>query len=271
MPVAGTACFGQNNWIEWSVGDLPVVISVPHGGGVEPPGVPTRTSDTTVTDLNTVDLARAIADAFRARSGRTPHLIICHLRRTKLDANRDVGEAAEGQPAMIAAWAEYHGFIEDAMSEALRGSGRGLYLDLHGHGHAMQRLELGYLLSAAELNQTDAELDAGPLAQASSLRLALAWSPDTFSEMLRGAFSLGGLLSPAYASVPSPPAPSPGSDPYFTGGYSVERHAARLPGLQIEANFAGVRDSAANRTAFAQALAAAVQGFAGRHALPFQP
>jgi hypothetical protein len=247
------------------VGDLPIVVSAPHGGAIEPPGIPTRTSGATATDLNTIDLARAIADALRARTGRAPHLVICHLRRTKLDANRDVGEAAEGQPSMIAAWGEYHDFIEQAIGEVQRAGGRGFYLDLHGHGHPIQRLELGYLLSAAEFDRTDAELDAGAVGSMSSLRLALGWSPDGFAEVLRGATSLGGLLAPSYPAVPSPSAPAPGADPYFTGGYSTERHTARLPGLQIEANFTGVRDSAASRTAFASALAEAVLAFIERH------
>jgi hypothetical protein len=41
-----------------------------------------------------------------------------------------------------------------------------------------------------------------------------------------------------------------------------------MPGLQIEANFSGVRDSAASRAAFAAALATALQAFYERHLGP---
>lgn len=33
-------------------------------------------------------------------------------------------------------------------------------MDMHGHGHSIQRLELGYLLSATRVNLSDASLDA---------------------------------------------------------------------------------------------------------------
>ena len=263
-PTPGTQCFGTSDYVEYNGGDLPVVVSVPHGGALAPATIPDRTGGTTVTDTNTIELGRAIASAFQSATGRQVHLVICHLRRTKLDANREVNEAAQGHPDAVRAWNEYHAFIEMATAEVGRRDGRGVYVDLHGHGHAIARLELGYLLSSAQLSMTDAQLDAGGVGATSSLQRALPHSSASFSEMLRGSTSLGGLLT-VVPSVPSPSTPSPGSDPYFTGGYSTERHTTTLPGVQIESHFTGVRDSAANRSAFAQQLVAAVRAFAERH------
>jgi hypothetical protein len=263
-PTPGSQCFGTNNYVEYNGGDLPVVVSVAHGGALAPTSIPDRTAGTTVTDTNTIDLGRAIAGAFQSATGRQIHLVICHLRRTKLDANREVSEAAQGNPDAVRAWTEYHAFIEMATTEIVRRDGRGFYIDLHGHGHAIARLELGYLLSGNELSMTDAQLDAGGFGATSSLQRALTYSSASFSEMLRGSTSLGGLLT-GVPSVPSPSIHSPGSDPYFTGGYSTERHTTTLPGVQIESHFGGVRDSAANRAAFAQQLVAAVRAFAERH------
>lgn len=264
-PAPGAACFGTNQWIESIAGDFPVVISVPHGGAIVPATIPDRTSGTTVTDSNTIELGRALSAAIAARTGRQPHLIICHLRRTKLDANREVLEATGGNALAQTAWTEYHGFIDQAATRAIASSGRGLYIDLHGHGHTIQRLELGYLLGAASLNLSDAQLNTGAFASQSSLRLALPYTNATFADLLRGPQSLGGLLGPAQPSVPSPASPSPGSDPYFEGGYSTERHTARLPGLQIETNFTGVRDSAGNRAASAGRMADAIVAFLKTH------
>lgn len=255
----GTTCYGRQQYVEYSPGSFPIVISVPHGGAVAPAAIPDRTG-TTVTDLNTIDLGRAVAAALAARTGRAPHLVICHLRRTKLDANREIVEAAQGNADAVQAWNEYHGFIDQAMTMALS-SGRGFYIDLHGHGHAIQRLELGYLLSASQLDLSDATLTG--FGNISSLRLALTSSALPFASLLRGPQSLGGLLGAATPSVPSPAAPSPGADPYFEGGYSTERHTARVPGLQIESNFSGVRDNAGNIAAFADRLATAVLAFVG--------
>lgn len=108
-------------------------------------------------------------------------------------------------------------------------------------------------------------IDVPSVASSSSLRLFAASSPLPFSELLRGPTSLGGLLEPTVASVPSPSIPSPGTDEYFNGGYSTSRHAVSLPGLQIESHFNGVRDSPSSRSAFAETLARAVTTFAQTH------
>jgi hypothetical protein len=112
---------------------------------------------------------------------------------------------------------------------------------------------------------TDTELNAGPHAQQSSLAAALSTTSVSFAEILRGPASLGGLFADEYPSVPSPAAPSPGTDPYFNGGYSTARHTGAVAGLQIESHFSGVRDNAASRAAFAAALVAALRRFAETH------
>jgi len=262
---SGVSCFGKNNYIEYIPGDLPIVISVPHGGALTPASIPDRTFGTNTTDLNTIDLGRAISSALTSRSARAPHLVIVHLRRTKLDANREIIEAAAGNAEAIQAWNEYHAFIEQAMAAVQLRSGTGLYIDLHGHGHTKQRLELGYLLSASTLDGTNAQLDATAVASASSLRLIAQSSPLLFSELLRGPTSLGGFLQPDIASVPSPSIPTPGADDYFSGGYSTSRHTTTIPGLQIECNFSGVRDSANSRASFATRFVQALALFAQTH------
>jgi len=261
----GVSCFGINNYIEYIPGDLPIVISVPHGGALTPASIPNRTVGTTVTDSNTIELARAISTALATRAGRTPHLVVVHLRRTKLDANREVVEGAAGNAEAIQAWTEYHAFVAQAMEASRQRSGTGFYIDLHGHGHAKQRLELGYLLSASTLDGTDQQLNASSVAAASSLRLIAQSSPLPFSALLRGPTSLGGLLEPAVPSVPSPSIPTPGADDYFNGGYSTSRHTTILPGLQIECNFTGIRDSANSRASFAGNLVRALAAFAQTH------
>ena len=48
--------------------------------------------------------------------------------RTKLDCNREVGEAAQGNPIAVAAYDTYHGYIEQAKQTI----GRGILFDIHG-------------------------------------------------------------------------------------------------------------------------------------------
>src|SRR5690606_18517561 len=87
---------GRNGYIEYTPGTLPLIISAPHGGGLRPTEIPDRTTGTTVTDLNTEELARAVAAAFEQRTGERPHLLVSRLARIKLDPNRELAEAAAG-------------------------------------------------------------------------------------------------------------------------------------------------------------------------------
>ncbi len=63
----------------------------------------------------------------------------------------------------------------------------------------------------------------------------------------------------AAPAVPSSNQPNPGQDEYFTGGYNTVRHGSRDGGtvdaIQLEHHFPGLRDEAANRERYAQALA----------------
>lgn len=261
----GVPVFGQRSFVEYVPGELAVIISAPHGGSLAPTDIPNRTVGTTVTDNNTIELARAISAALVARTGRAPHLVITHLRRTKVDTNREVVEAAAGNPQAVQAWTEYHAFVDSAKAAALRRSGFAVYIDLHGHGHPMARVELGYLLTAGVLNGDDKSLNTGIIGGSSLRELPALERP--FAEILRGPTSLGGLLAArGIPAVPSQAMPSPGAEPYFNGGYNTARHTiGGVVGLQVEAHYAGVRDTDANRRAFGAALAESLQLWIEEH------
>jgi hypothetical protein len=270
-PVPGTAYFGRNDYVEYVPGELPIIISAPHGGALQPAEIADRTRGTTVQDMNTTDLARRIAAALEELTGKRPHLVLMHLHRRKLDANREIEEAAQGNAFAERAWHEYHSWIETAKQRVEREYPRGFYADIHGHGHAEQRLELGYLLSAAELARSDAELAAPVYAAKSSVAALAEHSPHAFTSVLRGEHSFGALLEQrGYAAVPSPSAPHPEGAPYFSGGYSTARHGSRdggiIDALQLEANLQGVRDTAASREVFALAFAESLLDYLALHA-----
>lgn len=270
-PSPATTYHGRNQYIEYLPGDLPIVISAPHGGTLVPSEIPDRTSGTTVRDTNTEELVRTIGDALAALTGKRPHVIICRLRRIKLDANREIVEAAQGNRLAQRAWFEYHSFIDAAKEAVLDGHGRGFYIDLHGHGHEIDRLELGYLLSATELGLADATIEETTYENRSSIRELSQRSAASFAGLLRGPTSLGALLeNQGFAAVPSVSQPDPGTDPYFSGGYNTARHgsetAGEFSGVQIEAHYEGVRDNATNRATFAAALAAVLDAYLAAHA-----
>jgi len=271
----GQSYFGTNGYVEYLAGNLPIIVSAPHGGLLSPAGIPDRdcAGCTTVNDFNTQELARAFAASVYERTGCWPHIIFNKLHRRKLDANRDIAEAADGNPDAELAWTEFHMFVETAKNQVLPSFGKGFYIDLHGHAHTTQRLELGYLLSQTELQLPDNVLDGQIYMDQSSIRhLAGDNAQDlSHSELLRGPQSLGSLLSwrgyPATPSLPDP-FPDPGED-YFNGGYNTARHSSylngKLDGVQIECNRQGIRDSMHNVLRFADSLSVTVLEYVGLH------
>ncbi len=256
-PAVGTSVFGAEQYVEYIPGELPLILSAPHGGRETPEAIPDWTKGVVEADVNTQELARAVAAEVFARTGHHAHLIICRLHRRKLDCNREVGEAAAGSPIAERAWGEYHGFIRQAAASVTSKYPNGFLIDLHGHSHKDPRLELGYGHSAQELGRPEAELNAPEFAAAGSLRVIAARRKTPYTELLSGPRSLGALLeAEGYRATPSPRMPVP-TEPFFRGGYTMREHTggnSKLAGLQIECNRPGVRDTRENREKFATAL-----------------
>ena len=202
--------------------------------------------------------------------GHVPHVVICHLKRIKLDCNREIDVGAMSNVWAMVAWNEFQDFIGAAKTAVSNRFGRGFYVDMHGHGHTLQRLELGYLLSSTQLGYSDTTLNSTFYENLSSIRTLSQQSPLNFPQLLRGSSSFGALIAAeGYPAVPSPSIPNPGTDPYFNGGYNTDQHSSvhggTISGLQIESNMDGVRDTSANRTAYAQALARVFESYLGSH------
>jgi hypothetical protein len=257
--VPGQSYYGRNQYTEYLPGELPLVLSAAHGGYLRPDEIPDRSYGTTVQDRNTQELARQIRQTIKDQTGYYPHIIISRLHRIKLDPNREIVEAAQGDPEGERAWYEFQTFIEEAERIVEEAFGEGFYIDLHGHGHEIQRLELGYLLSSADLSNSNEALSETPFVNKSSVKV-LAQKPGvTLADLIRGPNSLGTLMETAgIPSVPSQNQPNPGGHPFFSGGYNTAMHGSRdegtVSGVQIECNYTGVRDTEQNRADFAVAL-----------------
>jgi len=270
----GTTYLGSNHYIEYRAGNLPIIVSAPHGGSLEPASIPDRSCGNCVTvkDTWTEELAYEIDETIRGLFGGYPHVITNRLHRKKLDANRGITEAALGVPAAETAWHEYHDFVQAAKDSCVARFGSALYIDLHAHGHTIQRIELGYLLSKTELQLPNSVLDAQHFQDSSSIKhLHQVLNPtSSFAELLRGNDCMGELLTNhGYPSVPSASdtAPAP-ADPYFSGGYNTARHGSRdsssINGIQFELNYDGIRNNGTNRRAFARALSCIVRDYLER-------
>jgi len=257
-------------FVEIQQGDFPLILSAPHGGYLTPDSLADRTCSACVTvrDLRTQEWARLLADNVEQRTGRRPWVVINLLARVKLDANREVGEAADGDPNATMAWEAYHAGLEAAREEVSARFGGGLLLDLHGHGHSVERFELGYLLTASHLRQSSAALEVR--AGLSSIRALHSRSGVSLGTLLRGPGSFGDMLfQTGIPSTPSPADPAPlTGEAFFSGGYITARHGSRDGGtvdaIQIEAHYPGARDSDLHVAELASRVGGAVLAFLER-------
>ncbi|OPJ72682.1 hypothetical protein AV530_005214 [Patagioenas fasciata monilis] len=165
-------------------------------------------------DRYTIELAQSLAEEInKITDGFFPHIIINHLQRFKMDANREKDEASFGIPQAEQAWEEYMGFLTTAKSQ-MRG---GLILDIHGQAHPERWIELGYTLSKTSLNSGIF------FASYSSISHLASQLVNVSSETLvSGNRSLGKYIEDqnySYVCVPSPSNPSPNNGSYYSGGY----------------------------------------------------
>ncbi len=271
----GNVYFGREDYIEYHAGNLPIILSAPHGGQITPDEIPDRTYGTMVTDDNTYELTKVIMDTMKVRYGGTPHVILCKLKRRKIDANRDSVEAAQGNRYAIRAWQEYHHYINVAKNIITQQFGSGLFFDIHGHGANPDgfydlRTWLGYLVPGDVLDQDDTSLNTVDNSNKTSIRALVDSSLFNFIEVLRGTNSFGALMdSLNYKSVPSVNDPGPMGSRYFSGGYNTARHGSRgggsISAIQIEAPRPGIRDNPVSWSKFAQSFTIAVDEYYFRH------
>jgi prepilin-type N-terminal cleavage/methylation domain-containing protein len=263
----GKSYFGRSNYVEYIAGDMPLIISAPHGGTLRPAEIPDRRNGEFTSDAYTEELARTVQQMFRSRFGHCPHVVLCRLDRRKVDCNRGIQEGADDHPGARQAWTDYHRFIEIARSNVLASAGTGFYIDLHGQSHPIKRIELGYCLTDSLLTNADRVVNGAAFADHSTIRTLARRTGVPFAELLRGTNSIGGLLAArGYPAVPSPVMPDPGpGNSYFDGGYSARRHSSlnggTIDGVQMEVNYTGIRDNPANRTNFSLALMEAINAY----------
>jgi hypothetical protein len=243
---------------------LPIILMAPHGGLLKPEGMKDRSFGKVMVDSNTAKLTDLIAAALKEQYGAAPHVVKCLLHRSKVDCNRDLEEAAQGEPTAVATWRRYHGAAEQMRKQVVRQHGTGLLLDIHGQRHEEGWVEFGYLIPGTLLNAPDEALNRNTLLPTnSSIRELDQRSPQSLVQLLRGPQSLGGMIEQrGFRSVPSPVTPGPGKAQYFSGSYDITAHGSRDEGtvsaIQVECPWEGVRDKPENQRRFARALSEAL-------------
>lgn len=139
---ADERAFVHADFITVQNGDLPIILSAPHGGLLPIPGVPERIGKGMKTggagfftgrDANTELFTAAIARAIESRLGGKPYFVIAKFHRKYIDANRPPEIAVE-HPRAREVYDLYRGTLAKYCDAVETRFGRGLLIDIHGQG-----------------------------------------------------------------------------------------------------------------------------------------
>jgi N-formylglutamate amidohydrolase len=119
-------------------GEIPIIISAPHGGTLEIPGAALRTKrDTpqfsTAWDTRTDLLAENCGEQIFKLTGKKPYLVIAKFSRKYADANRSEINGTESEVASEV-HREYHKLLQQYSKSVFEQFGKGLLIDIHGQG-----------------------------------------------------------------------------------------------------------------------------------------
>jgi N-formylglutamate amidohydrolase len=234
-------------------GDLPIILSAPHGGSDAIPSVPVRQGEgegvdrfNARSDFGTDKLTEKLADAIEEKLGKRPYTVIARFHRKYLDANRRERDAYESQQAK-AVYDTYHQGLADARQDVIKRWGQGILFDIHGQG--------------ADPNAIFRGTQNGKTATHLVTRFG--------QEALRGQTSLFGQLAKHGLQVIPIVDSVDRENPRYGGGYIVRTYGSgsggTLDAIQLELG-RGLRSSEAAPTTAAK-LANSIAAFAG-HYLP---
>ena len=113
-------------------GNLPILLTAPHGGLDGVPNVPRRSRGTTSTDMHTTELTEALAKQIENVVRAKPYVLIARFSRRYIDANRAPGEAFDSKDAKPF-YDAYHNRARHFVSQLKQRFPQGaLLLDIHG-------------------------------------------------------------------------------------------------------------------------------------------
>jgi N-formylglutamate amidohydrolase len=121
-------------------GEVPIILSAPHGGRSEVPGVAERTGSgvdespgrfVVLRDAGTEELLWEVARAIERRWGGRPYVVAARFHRRFIDVNRPP-EVAYEDPDAEPIYRAYHEALSACCREVQSRHRTGLLLDLHG-------------------------------------------------------------------------------------------------------------------------------------------
>jgi N-formylglutamate amidohydrolase len=231
-------------------GTLPIILTVPHGGREEIPGVAPRDTRgkpsggrgfVTVTDTGTDRLALGIAAEIKVLTGKEPYVVMAKFGRKYVDPNRppEIGvESAAARPY----YDYYHQSVRRFVDEIRSKYPAGLLVDVHG-----QKKDARVVMRGTQNGRTVARL------------VARAGVPAvTGPNGIFGALAANGLdVFPTNDVPPEGTSENRG----YSGGYTVGTYGSHAPdgidAVQMEFGTRYRRESAVDASAVAAGKAIA--------------
>lgn len=270
-----TANNQNTDWEDYIIsrkGNIPLLLVAPHGGDLKPQWIENRGCEGAVItqDQYTLGIALQIENELKKRAYQ-PYIVYAKIHRVKVDLNRSLETSHCEDDSSNDLWREFHQQIESYRNDIIQKYSRGLMIDIHGHGHPNQRIELGYLLSSEQLRSLSIN---GSLENSlTSINSLVNNHPENISldELIIGENSLGTLLSSAgFPSVPSAQDPAPNlGDPFFSGGSNTKLYGSKtrngVDAIQLELNRQNLRQESEDRIRFSENFATVILSYLQRH------
>lgn len=267
----------SNDWeqfITYKEGNYPLILVAPHGGDLKPQWIEDRDCENAVItqDQYTLGIALQIEQALH-ELGIKPYMVLTKIHRIKVDLNRSLETSVCEDNTSNDLWQLFHQQIEHYRRDVVQKYGRGLLIDIHGHGHPIQRIELGYLITSQQLRNASNEGNLSDLTIDSSIKSLVLNHPEnqTLDQVLFGRNSLGTLLSDrGFPAVPSEQDPAPNiGDPFFSGGTNTKSYGSRgggkIDAVQLELNRQGLRQEGDDRQEFSLIFAQVISAYMRYH------
>ncbi len=232
-------------------GELPVILTAPHGGTRDVAGCAVRTPVgkrfVNRPDQNTDQLALGIAAELQRLTGKKPYLVLARFHRKYIDANRSAAEAY-GDAGCKADYDDYHATIRRFVDEVRARHPNAMLFDIHG-----QAAYPDAILRGTHHGTAVARL----LARAGATAVT---GPDS----VFGRFAaMGYRIVPSNDASPTDRIEAPG----YTGGHTVALYGSRntegIDAMQLE--FGRDLRAAAVLDQTARDAAAAIAAFYQRH------
>ncbi|MGV3755460.1 MAG: hypothetical protein ACO1QS_08775 [Verrucomicrobiota bacterium] len=251
LTTSNTFAQPTTNLVHHQPGNLPILITAPHGGTNILKDILTRTNGTLLRDDGTYELALLVSEELtKLTKGKKPYLVAAQFHRKYLDVNRPVTNAFES-PRAKPYYEAYHNQTSNYVAEIRqRFGGEGLMIDLHGQA------------------RDAASIFRGTGNGVTVLRLIQKQGEPAFT----GTNSiLGQLAQMGYNVIPNNTPPGkPPEDRSYNGGFTVRTYGSHkadgIDALQLEL---GSQLRRTDRKKFATDLAKAIFAFQQQY-LPTQ-